>query len=381
MAQRSVTYAVTADSIGSINWNVFRQVDAHNGTALGQVGRAPAAAGALLKQPATRITKVAACAFDKKTNRLFFITLYTNELYAVNVHEPFAVPQRLAALEINTVGKPAGIFEENNITRMVIGADGNGYALTNDANHLFVFSTGRQTTVKDKGPLVDLITNGSNTIHSNCVGWGGDLVADKYGYLYLVNMYNRVFKIDPARMEAAFAGNIDGLPQGFYTNGAAVDDDGKILLSCGVYTKGYYQMDIGSLKASPAATTTAVFNASDLASGNLLFQDKGSETAVVMNDAPATGQGGTISISPNPVTGRNFNITFKGISKGNYLVQLLGMDGRLVLSKQVQVASKQQVIPIQCNTGTLVSGFYIVKVRSTEKEEVQLIKKVMIQRS
>jgi hypothetical protein len=376
-AQKNITYAVTADTMGSIYWNVFRQVDVRNGAALGLVSRAPKPAGEWLKQPATSTSRVAACAFDKKSGRLFFVTMYSNELYAVKVNEPFAVPVRLATLDVTVSGKPGTMYEENNITRMVIGADGNGYALTNDANHLFVFSTGKQTTVKDKGPLVDLQSNGANTIHSSCVGWGGDLVADKYGYLYLINIYNRVFKIDVAKMQAAFTGTITGLPQGFYTNGAAVNEDGKILLGCGVYTKGYYLFDINELKATPIANQADVYNASDLASGNLLFQDNKEEALALGGE---TVQESGISIWPNPVAGKNFNVSFKGMRQGSYLIQLLDMEGRLILSKQVQVGAKQQTVPVQCNTGG-VSGFYIVKVQSTAGSDVQVTRKILVQRT
>ncbi|MEI9956836.1 MAG: hypothetical protein WDM90_11155 [Ferruginibacter sp.] len=36
--------------------------------------------------------------------------------------------------------------EANHITRMDIAADGNGYAITNDGNHLIRFTTGKKNS-------------------------------------------------------------------------------------------------------------------------------------------------------------------------------------------------------------------------------------------
>ena len=38
-------------------------------------------------------------------------------------------------------------------------ADGNGYAITNDGNHLIRFTTGKKTVITDFGNLIDAETN------------------------------------------------------------------------------------------------------------------------------------------------------------------------------------------------------------------------------
>ncbi|GAA0535781.1 T9SS type A sorting domain-containing protein [Chitinophaga japonensis] len=355
-------YAVTADTIGGLNWNVLRLIDMNDGAAVNRLGKAPAAAPGV-QTAKNHAGKVAACAFDNTTHRLFFATMHTNELYAVNLNSNNAAPIKVADLRVNDpfISHP----EENNISRMVIGADGNGYALTNDAEHFFVFATtGQQVQFRDLGSLKDAATNGQNSIHSFCTGWGGDLVADKYGYLYLVNLYNRVFKIDVNSLEATYTGIIQGLPQGFYTNGAAVDDNGQVVLSCSTYKQGYFLLDMSSLKATAIPNKrNDVFNASDLASANLLFQDKKDITPIAITPGSMGADSSNINIWPNPVplAGNTFNVAFNALDKGDYIIQLVDMDGKVVVSKAVRVGSKRQTIAVNYGAG-ISGGLYVVQV-------------------
>ncbi|KAA2245694.1 T9SS type A sorting domain-containing protein [Chitinophaga agrisoli] len=383
--QKSAAYAITADTIGGINWNVLRLIDINNGSAINQLAKAPAPAANVVQAAkaapnaktngSANLGRVAACAFDNATHRLFFATMQTNELYAVNLNASGAAPIKVADLRINDpfVSHP----EENNISRMVIGADGNGYALTNDAEHFFAFATtGQQVQFRDLGTLKDAATNGENSIHSFCTGWGGDMVADKYGFLYVINIYNKVFKIDVNKQEATYTGNISGLPAGFYTNGAAVDDDGKILLSCSTFGKGYYVVDINSLVAQPAPNkNNDVFNASDLASANLLFQDK-KDLAIVQDQLMDLD--GNVSVWPNPVpaASKSFNIVFNTIDKGDYMVQLVDMDGNVVVNKPVRIAGKRQSFPVNY-TGSVSNGLYMVRLVNS-KNVTQSVRKIFI---
>lgn len=376
--QKSYAYAVTADTLGGLNWNVIRAIDLKDGTALDRIGQAPTPAPGVRTEK-NHAGKVAACAFDKATHRLFFATMHTNELFAVNITSNNQQPQKVGDLRVNSqfISHP----EQNNVCRMVIGPEGQGYALTNDANHFFVFSTtGKLVDIKDKGPIKDASTNGQNSIHDLCTGWGGDMIADKYGFLYLVNIYNRAFKIDVKKMEASFLGNIQGLPQGFYTNGTAVDEDGKILLSCSTYGKGYFHLDINTLKAVPITNKNTVFNASDLASGNLLFDDKNEEAVAVkpgMEDD--ADKNSAISVWPNPVpvSGNTFNVVFNAIDKGDYIIQLVDMKGNVVANRAVRIGSKRQTIKVQYGQG-VSGGLYIVKVISSTGSITQTSKKLFV---
>src|SRR5205085_4942181 len=121
--------------------------------------------------------------------------------------------------------------EENQVTRMVIASDGNGYALNNSGSHLVRFTTGENAQITDLGELHDAPENGDMKINDASTSWGGDLLADVSGYLYVISAHNHVFKIDVQTKTATYIQKIKGLPEGFTTNGAVVDSDGNIIIS------------------------------------------------------------------------------------------------------------------------------------------------------
>src|SRR5882757_8181726 len=86
--------------------------------------------------------------------------------------------------------------EANHITRMDIAADGNGYAVTNDANHLIRFTTGKKTVITDLGNIIDAESNKGVSVHNKCTSWGGDMIADAYGKLYIISASHNVFSLD-----------------------------------------------------------------------------------------------------------------------------------------------------------------------------------------
>lgn len=355
-AQQTVAFAVTSDSLIGLNWNTFRQINLQNGAGGDALSRAPVNAKVV---NTTGISKVAACAYDRTNNKLFFVVLPMNDLYAIQVNG------RSEPVKIGTLTMPAPAqqgSEENNITRMAIGVDGNGYALSNDGNHLFSFTTGKHTAITELGALKDAAANGSQSVHTAFNSWGGDMVADANGFLYLVDMYNKVFKINPAKLEATLQGTIQGLPAGFYTNGAAVDDNNQLLLSSVTYVKGYFLLDMATLKASAAPETANVYGASDLTSSNLLYENRNNAVAVKPVQTEPDAYPG-ISIWPNPVTGGQFTVSFQSIPQGNYTVQLLNLKGQLLESHSVKVETKQQSTHVPYNNGTL-NGLYFVKVIS-----------------
>src|SRR5829696_8039120 len=96
-------------------------------------------------------TNSAALAYDKKHERLYYTPMGINQLRYLDLktnkfyyfeNEPFGA--------VNGPGDGA-----NQICRMVIASDGNGYALTNDANHLIRFTTGKNPVITDLGALTD----------------------------------------------------------------------------------------------------------------------------------------------------------------------------------------------------------------------------------
>jgi len=136
----------------------------------------------------------AACAYDQRHNRLYYAPLFMNQLRYIDLNSPtpkiyyFDNEQLTPANDLNN--------EANHITRMVIGADGNGYALSNDGNHLIRFTTGKHPLITDLGAVQDDASNEQLSVHAKTTSWGGDMVADAANNLYVVSAYHHVFKVN-----------------------------------------------------------------------------------------------------------------------------------------------------------------------------------------
>lgn len=100
------------------------------------------------------------------------------------------------------------------------------------------------------------------------------MIADAFGKLYIIAASKNVFVVDVNSRLTTYKGTITGLPANYTTNGAAVDADGNIILSSATAFVGYYKMNIADLVATKIEGSDMVYNASDLASGNLLLQKK-----------------------------------------------------------------------------------------------------------
>ncbi|RFM26297.1 T9SS type A sorting domain-containing protein [Deminuibacter soli] len=355
---QTVAYAVTSDSLIGLNWNVFRAVDLGSGAGGDALGRAPVTDKVM---NTTGVSKVAACAYDRTSGKLYFVVLPMNDLYVVTPNGR-NIPEKIGTLPLPAPATPGS--EENNITRMAIGVDGRGYALSNNGNHLFAFTAGKHPVITELGALKDAASNGAQSVHTPLNSWGGDMVADVNGFLYLIDMYNKLFKIDVNKLEATLQGTIQGLPQGFYTNGAAVDDNDKLVLSSVTYDKGYYLLDMSSLKATPAAGSKGVYGASDLTSSNLLYENRNKDVAV-KTIQPAQDVNPNISVWPNPVTNGQFSVIFKNVPKGAYTVQLMDIKGNLFSSYVTKVDVAGQNIVYRYGSDVL-NGMYFVKIISAD---------------
>lgn len=306
----------------------------------------------------------AACAFDQRHNRLYYAPLFMNQLRYVDLdgntpkiyyfdNEPF--------LQVTNAND-----EANHVTRMVIGADGDGYALSNDANHLMRFTTGRKPVITDLGALQDDAGNGDKSIHSKTQAWGGDMVADAAGNLYVISAFHHVFKVNIQSKVAAWIAEIKNLPATFTTNGAVVDNDGNLIVSSANTAEGYFKVDMRSWNASRINITGTVFNASDLANGNLAFPNE-KPTSPLMGSRDGV-RNGNIALYPNPVATSMVNVNFNGKESGRYTIQLVDLNGKTILEK-VAVVSGVKVVPVNFKQG-LAKGPYMIKVLSNSKKTV-----------
>lgn len=314
-------------------------------------------------------TMVAAAAYDKKHNKLFFSPLVLGQLRWLDLSSGIDNPkfymctsQALSSGDVND--------EANHITRMTIGADGNGYALTNDGNHLVKFTTGKKVVITDLGAIVDASANNQISVHNKCSSWGGDIVADAFGKLYLFTASKNVFKIDLETMLATHIGSITGLSGAYTLNGAAVDNDDNVIISSANTFEGFYKVNMKDLAATKLTSSGQVYNASDLANSNLLFANLARNTVGSAKLIQREVIGNRfISIFPNPVLNNQFKITFDNNVSGEYNVTLTDVQGKVILSKQVFVESAGQSETIQLKTKP-ANGLYLIKITNANKRSV-----------
>jgi hypothetical protein len=325
-------------------------------------------------------TNSAACAYDKKHERLYYTPMNINQLRYIDLKSKTA---KIYYFEDEPFGFVTGLGDiDNQIPRMVIASDGNGYALSNDANHLMRFTTDKHATITDLGAVSDDANNAPYSVHSHA-GYGGDMIADASGNLYLVAGNRNVFKISIASKVATYQGTIKGLPQGFSTNGAMVEEGSKVIVCSSQSTVGYYRFDLLTMQAEKISSSESVFNASDLANGNLAFEkakkdkkDKIREDIVDEQKTPTTDVAAqqqstqseivskyNISIYPNPVTAGTFRLQFTDQPAGRYQVQFVDIAGQLISKKDLTIHSQRQVEEFRL-PAFITKGTYLVKVIS-----------------
>jgi len=386
--QASKTFAITGKANNNFFWADIKQVD----LSTGKINKVLFESGKTAFRNVNLESKtiaarqgdnnnptglgVAACAFDTRHNRLYFATMHFSDIRYLDLNSDQA---SFTTVKTNVIPLKTGAgfqAEENQITRMVIAADGYGYALSNDAGHLIRFSTGNKPMVEDLGSLIDGENNKGISIHNKCSSWGGDMVADAFGKLVIVSASRNVFNVDVKSRVAEFAGTITGLPANFSTNGAAVDDDGNLVVSSANVFEGLYKVDLKGFTAVKIATKEQAFNASDLANGNLLSQKEANDMMRFdyTKHAPLISDG---RVYPNPLTGSQFNVLFDRQPAGNYTIVLTDIAGRALQSKAVNISKASQVETMRV-AGKTLKGMYLVKVVNGNKQ-LAFSEKVVIQ--
>jgi hypothetical protein len=332
-------------------------------------------------------TNSAAMAYDKKHERLYYTPMNIAQLRYIDLKSG-----KIYYFEDEAFGVSKGHGDvAQQITRMVIASDGNGYALTNDANNLIRFTTGKKPTITDLGALSDDASN-ARSVHSSG-GWGGDMIADASGNLYLFTANRNIFKVNIESRVATYKGSIKGLPQGFSTNGAMVEAGSKVIVASSESTVGYYRVDLETLQAEKVSASGDVFNASDLANGNLAFarkkKDRNEETVkpvekpVIADVAAKNGQleqttvKNGIAVYPNPVINGVVRLSFSEQPAGKYNVQLLDISGRMIATKEVNVNSEAQIEEFRFPELS-VKGNYLVRV-TNETNKVNETIKIVVQ--
>jgi hypothetical protein len=292
---------------------------------------------------------VACLAYDAKSDRLFYVPLQLSELRYMDLKESAPSFTCLQNQSINLLHSKDDVA--NQITRMAIGANGTGYALSNDGEHLIKFTTTGTPVIQDLGVLIDNPKN-QVMVRSSCTSWGGDMVAAADGSLYLITLYNHIFKISLPSKQCDYIGTIKNLPEEYTSNGASVDENGDLVISCGTtYGKKFspfYQVKWPSLEATPLSVNmNGQGNVSDMASSNLLFQksakeiDKNSVPAFTQKIATQENNLPDFSIFPNPINTGKFQVRINNLKeKGEYKMILLDAGGKAIMEGKMSLGLK-----------------------------------------
>ena len=388
-------YAVTDVQPQGVNWNFLRKLNLQTGEysqvlLSGNDASFLAYDATTKKQFATPLsdqlygnyinaafaTGVAAMAYDKRNNRIYYTPMLIDQLRYIDLKtmKVFYVIDRVFT------GKPQKSSDQGNIvTRMVIAEDGYGYAMTNDATQLIRFTTGKKLEITDLGSVVDDQANKGISVHNSCSSFGGDIIADDNGNLYIFSARNNVFKLNIESKVATHLGTISGLPTGFTVNGAAVNDENKIIVTSAAQANSLFSVDTKTLVATACKAGGTVWQASDLANGNLLVsgnKQKSTTIDVVSRNVVPNSGDGKINIFPNPITNNQFVIQFNQLEAGNYTVQVTDVAGRQVLQQAVTVSGDKQAQTIKLNPSS-TKGIYLVKVTDQASKAVYSTKVVV----
>ncbi len=363
-------YAVTAVNKGSSDWVAIRKLD----TRTGEFSRIllNMQENSLMQAPAG--SSVAAIAYDRKANRLYYTPMNTDQLHYIDLSsmEAFAVSDQFFS--------KAGKYDFKNagpINRMVIAPDGFGYTITNDGTHLIRFTTNGSPILTDLGDLVDDPLNKEMTIHSICANSGGDLAADDAGHLYLITGSNKVFRVDIATRVTSYLATVSGLPQKFTTSGVAVSEDGKqLFVSSSAYADAYFFIDPETWNASPAQSGHELYESSDLANSNSLSTNSSGSSGLFVSKYPENPS--RIRVFPNPVMNDEFSIQFNELRPGSYTIQLVDALGKKLIQQKVMITAITQTEIVHIPHYT-AQGFYYIRILD-EKNNVAGSQKLAVER-
>ncbi len=382
--KQKLAYAITSPQQGQFSWTDVRLVDLNSGEAVqpvfetgkseflifsardGKPVSLKNAAGQVTDQTRLPFTSYsAACAYDKKHNRLYYTPMFVNELRYIDLN---GKSPRIFYFDKENLSAGSNLQDESNhITRMTIGADGSGYAISNDGKRFVKFTTGRKPTITELGSLRDDASNSGISIHNRCTSWGGDMVAAADGSLYIVSANKAVFKVDVNNRTTLYKGIIEGLPNNFTANGLAVNGNNTVVVSSASSISGYYEVNMNDFKATKISTRETVYNASDLANADLLFDEVKSDRVPLLT---RTGVGNNaFTVYPNPVTEKMFRVSFDNDETGRYSIQVVDLTGRLLQMKEVMIASKGQTVEVELNN-KIAKGVYFVKLLSRNNKLV-----------
>ena len=280
--------------------------------------------------------QVVGMTYDNKNQKLIFIGMYSPDVFTYD----FNNQQYTRIYASGRAHSKCAVQEQ--FSRMATASNGISYALNNNSTQLIEIQPMQNGfAVRELGAI------SSDLNLDNHKFFGGDLIADNAGNLYLISAYAQVIKINPKTMKADFVGVVGGIEKGFTTNGAAVLSDGQVLLS-NAQGKGFYTMNLDNLKAVKVQgeNNQPVY---DLASPYFL---KNAETSAVSNNF--------VSVYPTKVTERQITVSVNNQIDGMGKIGIYDMGGNELISSKMNLADALNSKTLTLNN--LSPGNYIIKV-------------------
>ena len=244
---------------------------------------------------------------------------------------------------INIENETRAFSEQALFARMGNTPDGSIYVLNNIGDQLIRITKNEQIEFLGKVEgFAEIFADNANKRAS----YGGDMIADTEGNLFVFTAFGMVVKVNPQTLSAEYLGQISGLPQGYTVNGVAVDDNNAIVLASS-QGMGIYLTDINTLAASFAAeNTTPVY---DLASKNFLITQP-------TNLNPLANI--VLSLAPTMVKRNGFFNIISNTEINNATVVIYGTDGKMAMKKMENLGAGINRIDVN----NMLPGIYFVNI-------------------
>lgn len=366
-AQHDV-YALTGKSSTHVMFNDFRAVDLRSGssgTIFMNADQVQKVHSQVLntdvsesRQSVHHAQSPAMATLAYSGHNLFFSPMFSPNIYVLNTQN-----KKITLVENNAI-QTSACQVASHITRMTAGADGHVYAIDNGASQLIRISEENgKYTVTNMGKIHDRSTDPGQSLQTPAAGYGGDMVADAAGNLYILAASGNVFSVSPKTMSASFLGSITGLPEGYSLNGAAVTADGNIVVAS-AKGQGFYEVDFATLRAKPLNNGLNL-NIYDLASKYFLND---------LNKNVTTDFAG-VKVYPTKVKDGEVFIRTSDDKMKLFFVELFDASGVKVLS---QSANIQRSGTASVSVHNLKTGLYILNV-SNEKGDRLSSAKIIIE--
>lgn len=287
--------------------------------------------------------QIAALAFNG--NNIVYTPMFSSNIYVID-----AKSKRIQLVENESI-KAIACDVDSHITRMATGKDGNIYALNNASSQFIKISNiNGQYIVENLGAIKDISDNNEFSLTKMQTGFGGDMIADGENNFYVFSASRNVFKINTKLLSATYVGTINGLPENFSLNGAAVNQSGNVIVGS-AKGEGFYEVNIETLQAKPMQGEYAI-PVYDLASNYFVNdQEEIAENILLAG----------VSLYPTKVNEQIFNIKFNNENvRGNLKVEVIDYMGTKVVKETLKSVRPNVEYPVRL--GGINQGAYIVNV-------------------